>query len=459
MSFPHDLLAGRRYAVLGLGRNGLPVARALAAMGAAVDAWDDGDAARAAAHDVALRRRDAADGLDALVLSPGIPHRGPHAPALARDAVRRGVPVLSDAVLLHEAVRLSGSRARFVGITGTNGKSTTTVLLRHLLAANGIEAVAGGNLGPAALALPRLCDDGVYVLEMSSYMLERVPGLRFDAAAMLNLSPDHLDRHGDMDGYAHAKRLIFAGQHPGDLAAIGIDDAPSRALAATVPHHVAISGAGADGAVWQVDAEGLLLADGVRVADLGRASALPGAHNRQNAAAAAAIAAHLGVRLDALAAPLIGFDGLAHRQKRIAQVDGIAFVDDSKATNADAAARALASTPRCVWIAGGRAKDGGIESLAPWFGHVAEAILIGEAEAAFSDTLAAHGVPHRRAGALEHAVPDAFEAARAHGVPVVLLSPAAASFDQFRDFEARGERFASLVHALDARHRTEEAAP
>ncbi len=448
MSFSPTLFAGRRYGVFGLGRNGTVVAERLLAMGASVEAWDDDASAREAAG-IRVAPLRSAEGLDALVLSPGIPHRGERAPLVAADAIRRGIPILSDAVLLQDAVRRSGSRACFVGITGTNGKSTTTVLLRHLLSLNGIEAVAGGNLGPAALALPLLGDDGVYVLEMSSYMLERVPGMRFEAAAMLNLSADHLDRHGDMDGYARAKRLVFANQDAGDLALVGLDDAPSRALAGSIRRHVGISGTDRPDARWRVTAAGTLLADTVPIAELAHARALPGVHNRQNAAAAAAIAVHLGVPLEALAAPLLGFEGLAHRQKPVASIDGITFVDDSKATNADAAARALAASPRCIWIAGGEAKTGGIETLAPLLpGTVAEALLIGRDAAILSETLASEGVPHRIVGTLERAVPDSLDAARAHGVGTVLLSPACASFDQFPNFEARGRRFAELALRL-----------
>ncbi|HET8996917.1 MAG TPA: Mur ligase family protein, partial [Acetobacteraceae bacterium] len=231
-SFPSDLFAGQRFAVVGLGKNGLPAAQALAAMGAGVAAWDDSEKTRQAANGVTLR--NPAEGpfdFDALVLSPGIPHRLPQPHPVALRALQAGVPILSDAELLFQAVRRAGSRARFAGITGTNGKSTTTALLAHILADAGIPVAAGANLGPAALSLPLLPHDGVYVLEMSSYMLERLGSLRFDAAAMLNLSPDHLDRHGDMAGYAAAKRAIFDRQEPGDLAVVGVDDADSRAMA------------------------------------------------------------------------------------------------------------------------------------------------------------------------------------------------------------------------------------
>ncbi len=454
--FPRDLFTGRRIAVLGLGRNGLAAAVRLVAMGATVTAWDDGEAGRASADAAGIRleQRADADGLDALVLSPGIPHLGARAHPLAASAVARGVPVLSDAAILFHAVRAAGSKARFVGVTGTNGKSTTTVLIRHLLADCGIEAAAGGNLGPAALALPLLGDDGVYVLEMSSYMLERVPHLRFDAAVLLNLSPDHLDRHGDMAGYIAAKRRIFDNQDADDLAVIGIDDADSAALAGTRPGAVTVSGTDRDARARVIG--GMLEIDGHPIADLAAAAALPGAHNHQNAAAAAVVALRLGVPAASLGASLQNFPGLAHRQKLVATIDGIRFIDDSKATNADAAARALATVERCIWIAGGEAKAGGIESLDACFPRIAEALLIGRDAPILAASLAAAGVAHRILGTLERAVPEAYAAATRLAAPVVLLSPACASFDQFRDFEARGLRFAELATALAAQ---EHAAP
>ncbi len=446
------IFAGQRIAVLGLGRNGLPAARALAAMGADVTAWDDQPAARAAA----MARESGAEGItvaplaplgmDALLLSPGIPHHlpAPHPQAAAFRAA--GVPILSDVEFLYRAVRASGSAAKFVGITGTNGKSTTTALLAHILEGAGVPVAAGGNLGPAALALPFLPDHGVYVLEMSSYLLERIARLRFDAAAMLNLSPDHLDRHGDMAGYIAAKRAIFARQTAADRAVVGIDDDDSRALADSLsgPEIVRISGANrAD--VFAAD--GILRdRDGV-LADLAQARALPGTHNAQNAAAAAALALALGIPRPAIAAGIARFPGLPHRAERIAEIAGVAFINDSKATNADSAARALACHERIVWIAGGIAKAGGIESLAPLFPRVIEALLIGRAAPLFAETLARHGVAHRVSGTLADAVPAAFAIARAAGA-VVLLSPACASFDQFANFEARGEAFRALVTAL-----------
>jgi UDP-N-acetylmuramoylalanine--D-glutamate ligase len=441
----------QRIAVLGLGRNGLPAARALAAMGADVIAWDDFPAARAAAEDAGIRVAPLTPaGWDALLLSPGIPHRLPRPHPLAAAFHDAGIAIVCDAELLFRAVRGLGSRAKFVGITGTNGKSTTTALLAHILGAAGRAHAAGGNLGPAALALPLLPDDGVYVLEMSSYLLERLATLRFDAAALLNLSPDHLDRHGDMAGYRAAKAHVFDRQTAADWAVIGIDDDDTRAFAdeARAARTLRISGSmPAD--VW-ADGTALRDAQGVLV-DLAEARALPGTHNAQNAAAAFALAGALDLPRAAIAAGISSYPGLPHRQEKIAEIAGTVFINDSKATNADSAARALACYPRIVWIAGGIAKAGGIAPLAPFFPRLAEVLLIGRDAPVFAATLAAHGVAQRIVATLENAVPAAFARARATGA-VVLLSPAAASFDQFANFEARGDKFRALVLELARGH-------
>lgn len=452
MMFPRHIFAGRRFAVVGLGRNGLPAALALQAMGAGVVAWDDKPAAReaAAAAGVTVARPEMAE-LEALVLSPGIPHRLPSAHPIAAQARAAGVPILSDAELLFRAVRASGSAARFAGITGTNGKSTTTALLAHILEGAGRPVAAGGNLGTAALALPLLPQDGVYVLEMSSYMLERLETIRFDAAAMLNLSADHIDRHGDMAGYARAKRAIFDRQTAADTAVVGFDDALSREMARALrdapARLVTVSGEGpAD--LW---AEGTILrdADGP-IADLAAAQALPGAHNTQNAAAAAALALALGVSRTDIAAGIASYPGLTHRQERVAEAGGVLFVNDSKATNADSAARALGCYDRLVWIAGGMAKAGGIESLQPFFPRIALALLIGRDADMLAATLATHGVPFRNVGTLEAAVAQGWQAARNGAAPVVLLSPACASWDQFTGFDQRGDQFRALAEAIAA---------
>ncbi len=460
MSWSPTTFAGRRYAVVGLGRNGLPVAQALAAMGADVRVWDDSEAARTAAtlplHDPA----QGYDGFDALILSPGIPHTVPTPHPAATAARASGIPILSDAELLFEAVGLSSplslrarsgernldhqGKPRFAGITGTNGKSTTTALLHHILQTAGIDSAAGGNLGTPALALPRLGEGGVYVLEMSSYMLERLATLRFDVACLLNLSPDHLDRHGDMAGYTAAKMHIFDRQRLGDTAVLGLDDPATAAIAGATPGCQTVSGE-TPATVW---------ADGAHIRDangpllpLASMPALPGPHNAQNAAAAVAMARALGAPDPAILEGLRTFPGLPHRQQRIQTTDGIAWIDDSKATNADAAARALACYDRVIWIAGGIAKAGGIEPLAPLFPRIAHALLIGRDAPILAATLAAAGVPHSIPGTLEAAVAAAPGLARRLDAPTILLSPASASFDQFPGFEARGRRFAELAGA------------
>ncbi|HWX46700.1 MAG TPA: UDP-N-acetylmuramoyl-L-alanine--D-glutamate ligase [Roseomonas sp.] len=444
--------AGQRIAVVGLGRAGLPAARRLCNWGAEILCWDDQPESRAAAEAAGLPVDDpcAAPGFpfDALLLSPGIPHILPKAHPAAARAREAGVPVLCDAELLFRALRAAGSRARFIGITGTNGKSTTTALAHHLLRSAGRASEVGGNLGPAALGLPLLGDDGIYVLEMSSYMLERIDRLHFDVAAVLNLSPDHLDRHGDMAGYAAAKARIFANQTAADVAVVGMDDASGAQFAAGCAARVVpVSGSTPQpGGIW---AEERLLRDAQGIiADLNDAPALPGSHNAQNAAAAAAIGFALGLTRGEIAAGLRNFPGLPHRQERVGTREGITFVNDSKATNADSAARALASYDRVVWIAGGVPKAGGIDSLAPLFGRIAHAVLIGQCAGDFAATLSAHQVANEVAVTLDAALPAAWAAARRLGVPVVLLSPACASFDQFTGFDARGDAFRALVAEL-----------
>ena len=460
--FPPTLFAVKHFAVLGLGRNGLPAIRALAACGAQVQAWDDGEAGRhglaeALAHmppeqaaRVTCAPLDTLAGFDALVLSPGIPHHLPRVHPVAALAIAADVPILSDAELLYCAVRAAGSKARFAGITGTNGKSTTTTLLAHILQQAGLPVAAGGNLGPAALALPLLPDNGVYVLEMSSYMLERLDSLRFDAACLLNLTPDHLDRHAGMAGYAQAKQRVFVGQTAQDVAVIGIDDADCSRIAAQLAKGAApcvtVSGAnpaasyyGKDGAIWH---------NAAPMATLG--PALPGAHNAQNAAAALAMARFFGVTDTVAAQAIASFAGLPHRQKLVETCNGVAFIDDSKATNADASSRALGCYKHLVWIAGGIAKEGGIESLAPYFDRIVHAYLIGRDAAELAATLARHNVPHTVVDTLEKAVPQAYALAQQTRTPVILLSPACASFDQYAGFEARGQHFQALAHAVHA---------
>lgn len=465
-NFASDLFAGERFAVVGLGLNGRAAAHALRAMGAEVTAWDDSEAARGAVSGLTLRDlREGELDFDAIVLSPGIPHRLPRPHPIAARAIAAGIPIVSDVELLYRAVRRSGSRARFVGITGTNGKSTTTALLAHILKQAGWNAEAGANLGPAALSLPLLPDDGVYVLEMSSYMLERLVSVRFDAAAMLNLSADHIDRHGDMAGYAMAKRAIFDRQADTDLAVIGVDDQGSRHMADWLDRQparvVRVSGSGSPVAS-RVDVfrQGGVLRDASGpILHLADASALPGAHNAQNAAAAFAMASFLGLDRASIASGIASYPGLPHRQQRIVTVDGVAFVNDSKATNADAVETALICYERLIWIAGGMGKEGGIVPLVPHFSRIARAMLIGRDAPIFAATLTEHGVPFDMVETLDAAVPAAFAAAKREHVPVVLLSPATASWDQFKSYEHRGERFAELARGLAAAEARRSACP
>jgi len=443
--------------VLGLGKSGLAAAQALTRGGGAVMAWDDNEAKRAAAAAagitiVDLRSADLGD-MPSLVLSPGIPHTYP-APhpvvARARDA---GAEIIGDIELLARTQR----DAAYVGITGTNGKSTTTALIGHILALAGRKVAVGGNLGTPALTLEPLGSGALYVLEMSSYQLELTFSLTFDVAVLLNITPDHLDRHGGMDGYIAAKKLVFHRQTAPRAAIIGVDDAISAAihrdLAAAGEQIVVpisaervVSGGvyAADG--WLVDD---MAGDAAPVVEMAGLARLPGTHNWQNAAAAYAAIRHIGVSREVAAASLQSFPGLAHRQELIATIDGVRYVNDSKATNADAAAKALACYETVYWIAGGLAKEGGIVSLSAYHDRIRHAFLIGEAAPAFADTLGSQ-VPHSRSGELAAAVMAAHELAGRERRPgaVVLLSPAAASFDQFANFEARGEAFRRLVAAL-----------
>jgi UDP-N-acetylmuramoylalanine--D-glutamate ligase len=284
---------------------------------------------------------------------------------------------------------------------------------------------------------------------MSSYMLERLVSVRFDAATMLNLSADHIDRHGDMAGYATAKRAIFDRQTNDDLAVIGVEDPGARAMAAWLDRRpakvVRVSGAGSADVFCQ---DGVLRDAAGPIMAMTDAIALPGAHNAQNAAAAAAIATFLGLTHQQIAAGIASYPGLPHRQQRIVTIDGVTFVNDSKATNADAAERALICYERLIWIAGGMGKEGGIVPLIPYFPRIARAMLIGRDAPVFAETLAAHGVPYDMAETLDAAVPAAFAAAKRDHASVVLLSPATASWDQFKSYEHRGERFAELARGL-----------
>jgi len=458
---PLPSMQGRTGAVLGLGRSGRSACRALLTSGARVWAWDDAPARRAEAAAAGVPVVDLAicnwQRVDRLVLSPGIPLHHPRPHPVVRQAREAGVEVVGDLELLVE----NQPQRRIVGITGTNGKSTTTALTGALLRGAGIGVQVGGNIGLPILDLLPKPEEDLYVLELSSYQLDLSEQLSCSVAVILNLSADHLDRHGGMNGYLRAKRRILRNQRASDWALIGVDDAHGRAL------FEQLGSAGPQRllpfAVGRRLSQGIYVLDGrlydaldrgqepatEPVVDLRPIASLRGAHNWQNAAAAYGVARALGVAPQAAAAGLRAFRGLAHRMEAVATQGGVAFVNDSKATNPEAAARALASFERIYWIAGGRPKEASLDPLLPWLDRVRHAYLIGEAAAPFAAALASR-VPCTQSGDLATALRQAVGAARAdrEGAAVVLLSPACASFDQFADFEARGDAFKALVGSL-----------
>jgi UDP-N-acetylmuramoylalanine--D-glutamate ligase len=479
---------GRRIAVFGLGRSGLTAARALKAGGALPVLWDDSVSSRmqAEAEGFAVEDLTTADwsGFAALVLSPGAPLTHPKPHWTVEKAKTAGVEVIGDIELFARALAAlpEGERPRVVAITGTNGKSTTTALIGWVLKQAGLTVHVGGNIGIGVLALPAPTKDAVYVIEVSSYQLDLTTRFAPDVAILTNISPDHLDRHGDMAGYVKAKARIFQAHGDGRFALIGTDEQAGAALYHGLPRTGTVTavttkvlqvGGGPrggvsfdkvlerypgprgqafiDGRLLMLEAtDGELTGDGVAIADLSAARSLPGRHNAQNAAFAYAAARAVGVSHEPAVQGLLTFPGLAHRMETVGTLGKVRFVNDSKATNADAARQALASYDRSFWIAGGRAKAGGIDDLEDLFPRVVEAFLIGEAAGPFAARLGE--TPHRISGDMATAVQQAHEAAAATvRDEVVLLSPAAASFDQYPDFEARGEAFRAAVLALGAK--------
>ncbi|BAI72718.1 UDP-N-acetylmuramoylalanine--D-glutamate ligase [Azospirillum sp. B510] len=450
-------------AVMGLGKSGLATARALRDSGAEVRVWDDNPASRAAAEAegfsvVDLATADLSD-LTTIVWSPGIPHTFPKPHPVAERARALGIELICDIELLGRAER----DCAFIGITGTNGKSTTTTLIGHILAAAGRKAAVGGNLGTPVLTFDPIGAGNACVLEMSSYQLELTHSITFDIAVLLNITPDHLARHGGMDGYIAAKTLIFHRQTRPRTAVIGVDDEHCRKI------HAGLVAAG-DQRIWPVSAHGpvaggVYAADGwlvddtegeaVRVVELSTLPTLLGAHNWQNAAAAFAACKAAGIPAPAIVAAMASFPGLAHRQQLVGTLDGVRFVNDSKATNADATEKALATFDPIYWILGGQAKDTGLNGLEPYMGRVRHAFLIGEAQEQFAAWLDTQSVAYTRCGTLDIATAKAAEMAVAERLTdaCVLLSPACASWDQFANFEKRGEAFAACVVSIIGEHR------
>jgi UDP-N-acetylmuramoylalanine--D-glutamate ligase len=438
---------------MGLGKSGASAARALAAAGARVLVWDDQAESRAIADEQGLTLSDLStidwSMVDLLVWSPGIPHIHPKPHPVAVAARAAGVKPVCDIELLCTV----NPAARAVAITGTNGKSTTTTLTGHVLAGLGAPLAIGGNLGVPALDLPALGLDGTYVLELSSYQLELLDQAQFDIAVLLNITPDHLARHGGMQGYIAAKASMFDRLPAGGTAIVAVDDQHSAEIHLRLSHRKdivvrAISAARViKGGVYAPD--GVLFDDGQEIIDLKTIPSLPGRHNWQNACAAYAIARACGMARAAIVDRLVSYPGLRHRQELVAIIDGVRYVNDSKATNADAAEKAMVCYDRIYWIAGGQAKEGGIESLRPLFGRVARAFLIGESAQMLADTLSG-SVTYEMCGTLDAAIHRAHDVALAdpHQGGVVLLSPACASWDQFKSFEHRGDMFRDIVNSL-----------
>lgn len=454
---PVTTFKGKRAAVFGLGASGISAAKALIAGGADVSVWDDGEKGRekAAAEKLPLQDLKSADWstFDALVLAPGVPLTHPEPHWTVKTAQQNNVPVIGDVELFALEREKLAPDAPFIAITGTNGKSTTTALTAHILSSAGKDVQVGGNLGTPILALepPKL--GRIHVIELSSYQIELMPSLKPTVGVMLNLTPDHLDRHATMERYAAIK---FAVPDRAQFPVIGIDDDYSRAMADAitakgrkvipisltqiVPHGYV---AGQSHIYRTADKEA------EEIADLTGIGSLRGVHNAQNAMAAFAACSALGLDDETIRKGLRSFPGLAHRMEEIGRKGKVLFVNDSKATNADSTAKALASFSDMFWIAGGLPKAGGIKGLVEFFPRVRKAYLIGEAAADFAKTLDGE-VAYETAGTLDNALTLAARDAASSDTdePVVLLSPACASFDQFPNFEVRGNTFRKLVQAM-----------
>jgi UDP-N-acetylmuramoylalanine--D-glutamate ligase len=457
---PVTAFAGKKVAIFGLGGSGLASASALLAGGADVIGWDDSADAVIKARSAGIPSDDLRQidwsRISALVLAPGVPltHPAPHwTVALARAAA---VEVIGDVELFCRERRAHAPKAPFVAITGTNGKSTTTALVAHLLRSAGRDTEIGGNIGTAILSLAPPDAARAHVIECSSYQIDLAPTLDPSVGILLNLTEDHLDRHGTLAHYAAVKERLVDGVQEDGTAIVGVDDDWCAAAADRIERAgkklVRVSVRRSLRAGLYVEGEKVMQAVGGTagvIAHIGGIGSLRGVHNAQNAACAAGAALALGLSTQAIQQGLVSFPGLAHRMEEVGRKARVLFVNDSKATNADSAAQALACFSDIFWIAGGKAKTGGIASLAGFFPRIRKAYLIGEAATDFAAELAGR-VPHVVAGTLERAVELAAADAEASdlGEPVVLLSPACASFDQYRNFEVRGDKFRELVRAL-----------
>lgn len=454
-------LHNKPVAVFGLGLSNRAAVEALAAAGAEIVAWDDNEDARAGVETDRIKLRDLTGEnmgrFACLVLSPGVMPSHP----VVQKARAAGLEILCDLEILHRC----GHGRKTIGVTGTNGKSTTTALTGHILNSCGIPAAVGGNIGRAALDLDMPPANGVFVLEMSSYQLELCPTFAPDIAVLLNITPDHIDHHGSMENYTAAKKAVFRGS---GAAVIAVDSKITRTIAQELQEIPGKRVCPVSGAA--VVADGVYVLRGAlhdcmekksllgrigrafnvtppdKTYEIAAAPALPGQHNMQNAAAAWAAARLAGCRAEAICEAVKTYPGMPHRQQFVRDINGVRWVNDSKATNADAAGKALACYEGIYWIAGGRPKEGGLHGLGQFMDRVRYAFLIGEAQKEFAQWLDRHEISYEFSGTLEKAVASAHKRARPGSV--VLFSPACASFDQFRNFEHRGQVFMELVNGL-----------
>lgn len=459
----------RTVAVFGLGRTGIATARALIAGGAKVCAWDDNEATREKAVEAGvpvedLTRRDWGD-ISALVLSPGVPYKYPEPHRVVKIAKSVETPIIGDIDLFAREVGMVDG-VKVIGVTGTNGKSTTTALIGHILKTCGRDVRIGGNIGKAVLELDPPRAGAIYVLELSSYQLDLTKRLHCNVGLFLNLTPDHIDRHGSLDNYVIAKKRIFNHMRGEDTAIIGVDDAITgrifsqmnqARLCKVLP--ISASKVLSRGAYFLgPDLYDALLGQSVRVGEVAHTPSLRGKHNAQNAAAAYTACRAVGLSSRDIAEAMHSFQGLAHRQEQVGMIGKVSFINDSKATNAEAAGKALGAYPDIFWIAGGQAKQDGVSALNAFHSHIRKAYLIGQDAERMEDEL--ENMETVQCGTLDKAVAlatrDALSSDRLH--PVVMLSPAAASFDQFTSFEHRGDSFRQIVGQLIDKARSGDAA-
>lgn len=434
---------GKAIGVFGLARSGLATVHALVASGAMVYAWDDNQSARDKVSSCAedLYSLDFSI-LDALVLAPGVPLTHPEPHPLVKKAKSAAVPLISDLDVFQTARAVLPAH-KVIGITGTNGKSTTTTLIGHILSECGVPVAVGGNIGTGVLALDALQAGGVYIFELSSFQLDLTADLKCDVGVLLNLSPDHLDRHGTMAGYAAVKAKLFEMQPPEAASIIGVDDQYCIAIADRFSNALRISGGAADTAdIYAEDGVIRMSDDQQKISSIKSVTSLQGEHNWQNAAAAFAAARACGLSPDDILEAMKSFPGLEHRQEVVSARGGILVINDSKATNVDAASRALRTFDKIRWIAGGRAKDKDFGSFAAMPPSVKKAYLMGEHGGLIADILPA-SLPREQFATMAEAIERAFVEVEAGDT--ILLSPACTAFDQFANFEERGNAFKAAV--------------